>query len=646
MTALSIQGSDVRINEVNLSASLIQNSNATAALVGVFSKGPLGPTFFPSFDRFSATFGDPNSSVSFDAYMAKDYFAEGNGLWVARAVHSDATYGILAVGVDTSGGAVVNVTTTSSTPTSYPWSSSFTGTQVGMYAFYPKNGPGSFSSNLSIKIRSQNLAQVGTVSKTFSTSGGTLTGSGAIYYYRVAAINASGQIFAAAAQVQQAIAAVTTTGTVTISWPAVPEASGYVIYGRANTPGPYYLTTVGATTLTFTDTGTLVADSTKPGPVSVGAAPISTLFTLEVYDTSLSTVSPVESFECSTTDMVDEMGQAMETSQRINAFSSYLKVVSNVPALLTIPALPQDTITALPAGSSGSSPTSSDINAAWALFSDKQKYVVDVLINAGRATPTVQVAMDTLATSRYDCVAFLDTPSALQTAQNMVDYRNITLNLNSSYSALFGSDLYESDPVNGKLLYVPPSGAMAGLLARTTRVAQPWYSMAGLNRGLTRALDVRYSYTDGEATLLANAQVNYMRKFLGRGIPLWEQWTLSNQSSALQFLNVRVLCNILKRTMYNFLLYSLQEPGDDILDKQIQYGLEEYLRYVQGARGIASSQVVVNSTNNTPALVNSGIRAVAVYIVPILGVRQINLTLQVGKTGLQITEQDIAAFSS
>jgi phage tail sheath protein FI len=136
-----------------------------------------------------------------------------------------------------------------------------------------------------------------------------------------------------------------------------------------------------------------------------------------------------------------------------------------------------------------------------------------------------------------------------------------------------------------------------------------------------------------------------MRKFIGQGIPLWEQQTLYAKSSALQFLNVRVLCNVIKRSVYQFLIYGLQEPGDDILSRQLKFGLEDYLRTVQNARGIKSFRVIITPTNNPPALVNSGILNIGVYIVPILAVHEIQLTLMIGKDSLEISETELAALA-
>jgi phage tail sheath protein FI len=365
-----------------------------------------------------------------------------------------------------------------------------------------------------------------------------------------------------------------------------------------------------------------------------------------MFDTDVNRSTPLESFQVSMFDQTDETGVQMEIEQRINRFSKYFRVVSNLPALLTVPTVRStSTIVNLAGGDSGSAPTSANINAGWDVFKNKEKYKVDVLVNAGRTDVAVQRKMDALAQQRFDCVSFLDLPAGAQTAQSAVDFRNLDLNLNSSYSALFCSDLQEMDPISGKVLYVPPSGAMAGLLARTTRIAQPWFSMAGLNRGLLNALDVRETYDDGEATLLYQSQVNYMRKFIGQGIPLWEQQTLYAKSSALQFLNVRVLCNVIKRSVYQFLIYGLQEPGDDILSRQLKFGLEDYLRTVQNARGIKSFRVIITPTNNPPALVNSGILNIGVYIVPILAVHEIQLTLMIGKDSLEISETELAALA-
>lgn len=642
MAALTRRASDIRINEYDLSTTIGVNSNATALLVGVSAQGPIVPTFYSNFDDFRFDWGDPNAQVSFDHYMAMDYFKEGNSLWASRAVGSGALYSSAVVKIVDSTGvcSIVGLGGTID-PKDPQWASYVSGGESAMFLVTSKRGPGSYGNKMAVSIESTSLDQVLGQTVTPSASGGTLAAGS--FTYRIAAIGRSGEALASA--VASGTAASGSTNSMVITWAAVSGAIGYYIYGRSGTV--YRIATVGATTLTFTDTGAIAPDGVNTPITSTLSLPVQTgIFTLKVFDLNVSSTKYVESFTCSLTDQIDETGAQMEVTQRVNPFSRYIHVDSNIFSLVAVPTLKTiATPVALAGGASGAAPSSSNITAALNVYSNKELYVIDAIINSGRSVPTIQLAIDALAQLRSDCVGFLDVPSASQTAQAATDFRNLTLNLNSSYSALFCSDLQERDPISGKILYVPPSGAMAGLYARTSRVAQQWFSMAGMNRGLLDVLGVRNTYDDGQATLLFQNQVNYMRKFVGKGIPLWEQSTLSTRPSALQFLNVRFLCNVIKRSVYDYLLYSLQEPGDDILRKQIKFGLEEFLKLVQSARGIRSYRVVCDDSNNPSALVNSGILAVAVVIVPTLAVREIQLSLVISKQGLTVTEAEINSLA-
>jgi phage tail sheath protein FI len=361
-----------------------------------------------------------------------------------------------------------------------------------------------------------------------------------------------------------------------------------------------------------------------------------------VYDSTQSTSTPVESFNVSYYDNTDSTGLETELEQRINPFSQYIQVVSNVAAEsingnITPPMNNAGPVYML-GGDSGDVPTDYQIAAAWNTFSDKQLYAVNILLNSGHSTPTVQLAMDTLAQSRGDCVALLDVPSASQQFQQAINYRNLNLNLNSTYSALFNPDVLEADTINGKQQYVPFSGWAAALCARTDRVANPSFSIAGLNRGLVNVLKSRYTYDQGQMDSMFQAQVNYTQTFIGQGIALWEQQTLAAQMSALSWLSVRRIVNVIKTALYQFLLYSLQEPNDDFTGRQIVASCSDYLQSIQNARGISSFTVISDSSNNTAQDFNSGIRNVTVIIVPVIPIHIINLQVVVSKQGVSFQE--------
>lgn len=644
MTVFTRRASDVRISEVDLSSSLTSASPSTAAIVVVSSKGPTRPTFFSSADDFRAAFGDPNASVSFDHYCALDYFKGGNSLYAVRAVGTGNRHAALVAKIEASGDTVLfPLSGGVEEPTDPDWGQGVLAGETGLFQFTPKSGPGSYGNNIAIELDSENITSPDNITATTTTLGGSLLS--ATYEYMISAIGRAGETLASA-PTTVIIGAATTTNTITLTWDPVPGAIGYKVYGRA--PGtPLFIDQVGGATTSYTDTGSITP--------SAGVLPItnvldlpdpSNIFYVNVYDLNVSGVTPVEKFTCSTIEQTDDTGLQMEITQRINPYSSYIRVESNLPNLASTPVIGSALRASMAGGNSGAAPTSADLNAAWGLFDDTSMYQIDMLINAGRASVSVQYKMDSVAQTRGDCVAHLDAPQTTKSAQDVVDYRNLTLNMNSSYSMLVGTDVLETDPISGKLLYVPMSGITAGLQARVARTTQPWFSIAGLNRGMIGVPGLRLSFRDGDAGLLTSNQVSYARKFVGSGIAFWEANTLYTKNSALMFLNIRVLCNIIKRAVYNYLSYGLQEPGDDILRKQLEFSLDDYLRLVQSGRGIRSYKVVISDVNNSASLANSGTLRVALVIVPIIAVREIQLTLAISKQGLEVSETEIASWAA
>lgn len=637
MSILQQQASDVRIQEINLSQVITSNSSSVVGQIIVSTQGPTIPTQYTNADDYLAAYGNPNAQVSFDVYCGLDYFNEGNDLWGIRVVGAGAMYAAVLLYVDAGGVThLVPVTGGVPDPLNPAWSTITPTGGTALALFYGNLGPGSYADTLAIGVVSTNADTPGTVAATSSITGGTLVA--ATYEYQVSSIG-PGQVESLASNpVQVVIAGGATTSSITVTWVLDPNAIGYNIYGRTSA-GLGLITQVGAATATFTDTGGVTPDTSKQpitSPADLDAA--SEIFTVNVYNTAVSTTSVAEGFDCSLLDNTDSSGLETELEQRINPFSQYIAVTSNAAALLTIPVVGNSASTTMTGGNSGAAPTSFDVAAAWSAFKNKQLYPVNILLNSGHSDPTTQLTMDTLAQSRGDAVGLLDTPSASQKFQDAIDYRNLSLNLNSTYSALFCPDVLEADLINGKQQYVPFSGWAAALCARTDRVANPAFSIAGLNRGLVPVLQTRYTYDDGEATSLFKAQVNYTRTFVGQGIALWEQQTLAAQQSALSWLSVRRITNVIKVSLYQFLLYSLQEPNDDFTGRQIVSSCSDYLQLIQNARGISSFDVVSDSSNNTAAMFNSAIRTVTVVIVPQIPIHEIDLQVVISKQGLSFTE--------
>lgn len=635
--ALVYASSNVYTEERDLSQELAAVDNSTAAIVYVGSRGRLEPQLITSTQDWLTYNGKPDPTVSFAPYCALRYLAS-SPLYAVRAVGANYSFGGVFL-QEKSPSPIGLVAATEADPRdgSVSWSTNggATGAQQNS-AFFYADGPGSYSSSLSIEVKSNNLrvpsglSAVDAASVTLPT-GESATGilSAATYSYRVTALNKVGESLACTAFT------VTISGlnkAVYIPLPVVEGVAGYGIYGR--TSGTELLIAkVGLDKLYFIDRGTI----TPAGAVPV-AQTFTDEFTVNVYDSSVSNSRAVESFECSLNTKLDGYGQQMELEARINGFSRYIRVRSNIASFLTTPTVYSVAKTAMGAGSSGDAVTSANIASAWSAFADADRYDTRIFINGGYANPTVQTAMIAVATGRGDAFCILDTPPAYQTAQGAADYRNIVLNSGSNRAALYAPDVVINDEYTGKKLYLPPSGDVAAVFAFTDRTTYPWFAPAGPNRGAVNVIGLRTRYNQAERDMLQRSQVNYIFAAPGLGINVWEARTLQGTLSAFSFINVRRLVDNISLAARRGERAFLQEPNDEFTRVQVRATLERYLDIVKQARGISAYQVVVTNKNNRPADTANGQLVVDVIITPILPVEKIVVRLSVTRQGISIEE--------
>lgn len=645
--------SGVSYKEFDMSQVVVASGNLPAAIVVASKKGiPLTRKLITSKQQFIDAFGYPDPSISYSSYCALAYLEKGTQLWVTRAIGTAAAYGTLVLQKKAADPQVVltpyvysdTANTFASNNPSFNFNTVISGSTSGenLVMFYPL-GPGSFSSGISLELISTNLKPVvdATFTVTLSASGGMLTpasGAGGVCSYAVTAINSAGETVASA--VKNATVTVANS-SITLSWKEVYGASGYRIYGRTLSAGTLKLLAV-TNSLSFTDTGSLVEDSSKTKP-TVSSIVSTNDFTLNVYDTTLSSASPVESFNVTLTDSVDGLGNQTRIDYVVNNNSTYIRALNNVPLLATAPTVNSTDSTAFATGTSGNLIVEADILTAWNLYEDPEQVYVRLLINGGYSTAAVQKNLVRIAEARQDCIAFLDTPSTSQTASKAVDWRNTQLNVNTNRAAIFAQDLYISDIYTRQQFYCPPSGHMAALAVNAAYVTAPWYPMAGLNRGQLTVLKVREVYTSGERDMLKNAQINYVRDFPGQGIALFEQVTLQAKQSALSWISVRLLIDEIQLSVRKYLLNSVHELNDDFLRRQIVSGITDFLQDIVNRRGLRRFLVVCDDRNNSAQAYNTGMLYVDIYLDPTLPAEQIVLRGVITKSN-QSFEELIGTF--
>ncbi len=126
-----------------------------------------------------------------------------------------------------------------------------------------------------------------------------------------------------------------------------------------------------------------------------------------------------------------------------------------------------------------------------------------------------QLAMIAHCENMGNRVAILDCPPDLNT-QQMAKWRKDDAGYDSKYAALYYPWIEVVD-AEGKPFYLPPSGHMAGIYARTD--SERGVHKAPANEVVRGALGLEKQVTRGEQDLLNPMGVNCIRKFPGPGHP-------------------------------------------------------------------------------------------------------------------------------
>ena len=359
------------------------------------------------------------------------------------------------------------------------------------------------------------------------------------------------------------------------------------------------------------------------------------MFVLEVYEGS-ATIA-VEVYRATLRDKTDGYGRQIGIESQLESNNSRLrarvnrrhpKFVQNESIRLVNSVIAGD----LTMGENGDPVTIDDIIEGWGTYEDTEEVTVTLLINGGYANPAVQMKMIEIAETRGDAFAILDTPSAYQTTQRAIDYRRNTLNLSSSFGALYTPDLrvLTEDNVD---IWCPPSGYVAACYARTDRVAAEWFAPAGVTRGKVLANGVREVYRQGDRDALDQNQVNFVHRMPSYGLVLWSQETLQGFASALSNIHVRRLMNRLQASLRLAALAGVYEPNDSFLRLALTRIAEDILEPIKRGRGLYGYEIICDSSNNTPELIASGDTILDVYVDPMMIAKRIHLNAIVPRTG-------------
>ncbi|RLC74752.1 MAG: phage tail sheath family protein [Chloroflexi bacterium] len=172
-----------------------------------------------------------------------------------------------------------------------------------------------------------------------------------------------------------------------------------------------------------------------------------------------------------------------------------------------------------------------------------------------------------------DRVAILDAPPNMS-PQEVLKWRMDVAAYDSSYAALYYPWIQVNDPVQKRPVYIPPSGHLAGLWARTDNTRG--IHKAPANENVRGATGLAYNVTKGEQDTLNPNGINCIRAFPGMGIRVWGARTLANNPS-WRYLNVRRLFNYVEKSIERGTMWVVFEPNNPRLWARVRRDVTAFL---------------------------------------------------------------------
>ncbi len=197
---------------------------------------------------------------------------------------------------------------------------------------------------------------------------------------------------------------------------------------------------------------------------------------------------------------------------------------------------------------------------------------VSIMAIPGITSPAVQLALVShcqLLASRF---AVLDMPGDVTKPQELLVHREI---VDSDYAAMYHPWLQVYDMAAKKATYIPPSGAICGIYARSDNTRG--VHKAPANEVVNNCLGLSCLYNKGEQDLLNPAGVNLIRALPGQGIRVWGGRTCSS-NSLWKYVNVRRLFIYLEETIKAQTNWAVFEPNDQVLWARVGMTIRSFLR--------------------------------------------------------------------
>lgn len=206
---------------------------------------------------------------------------------------------------------------------------------------------------------------------------------------------------------------------------------------------------------------------------------------------------------------------------------------------------------------------------------------VSLMAVPGIVSANVQLSLVAHCESLGSRFAVLDIPKDSLSVTDIMAHRDM---VDSNYCAMYHPWLKVFDPLDKKDIFVPPSGAVLGIYARSDNTRG--VHKAPANETVAACTGLYCNYNTGEQDMLNPKGVNLIRRMPGLGIRVWGARTASS-SPQWKYINVRRLFIFLEETIKANTGWVVFEPNDELLWIRVKRTVEVFLEGVWRSGALA-----------------------------------------------------------
>ena len=219
---------------------------------------------------------------------------------------------------------------------------------------------------------------------------------------------------------------------------------------------------------------------------------------------------------------------------------------------------------------------------------------VSIMAVPGITSPNVQLSLVAHCENLGSRFAVLDMPKEAKSVDEIMKHRNI---VDSDYCAMYHPWLEVYDPLDKRNTYIPPSGSVMGIYARSDN--SRGIHKAPANETVMNCTGLSVAYNTAEQDMLNPNGVNLIRSFPGQGIRVWGARTASSKPQ-WKYVNVRRLFIFLEESIKANTNWVVFEPNDELLWIRVRRTIEVFLE------GMWKSGALAGSTAADAFFVNIG----------------------------------------